>query len=109
MSIIIQKLLEKSPFSQDNLALFLDCDQSTITEWKSGERKMPAEKFEKLCHLVGYSLEDYAQGKPVTAKPVTYFAIASLTKEDMEALADMNKMAANIAMLEKLSRKRPQI
>ena len=100
---IIQELLEKSPFSQENLALFLDCDQSTISKWKSGERKMPTEKFEKLCHLVGYSLEDYAQGKPLTAKTVPHFRSDALKKEDLEALAELNKMAANLAMLERLS------
>ncbi len=100
---IIQELLDKSPFSQEKLALFLDCDQSTISKWKSGERNMPAEKFEKLCHLVGYSLEDYAQGKPLFAKTIPHFRSDSLQKEDLEALAELNKMAANLAMLERLS------
>ena len=100
---IIQELLTHSPFSQEAIALFLECDQSTISKWKSGDRKMPAEKFEKLCHLVGYSLEDYAQGKPLSIKNVARFRSDSLSNEDLNALAELNKMAANLAMLERLS------
>ncbi len=100
---IVQELLSKVPFPQDSLALFLDCDQSTISKWKSGERKMPGYQFEKLCNLVGFSLEDYAEGKPLVVKTIAHFRSDALSKDDLIALSELNKMAANLEMLERLS------
>lgn len=100
---IASELISKAPFSQESIAEYLGCDQSTISKWKSGERKIPAEQFERLCHLVGYSLADYAMGKPFTPSRVGHFRSNGILKEDLEAIADINRMLSNIALMERIA------
>lgn len=63
---ILRAVLYKS---QVAMARELECDQSLVTRWESGERDIPAGRLEQIKRLYGVDLEDKGWEEPFIAIP----------------------------------------
>lgn len=99
----VSTLLEQSLFTQEQLSSYLGVDQSLISKWKSKERKVTSEQFEKLCLLFGYSASDVVEGVNVEQKIINLRA-ANITSEDMDKVAMINRIVNNLAEMEAIDK-----
>ena len=53
----IRALRENAEFTQNNLARFMNVDQSLISKVEKGERTLSADMLEKLAALFGVTVE----------------------------------------------------
>ena len=97
------KLRKSAGFRQTDIADFLNVDQSFISKVEKGERPLSSDMLEKLASLFGVC--DEAFGSENT-EPST-FAIAfrgnNLTRESMEVICAINKIALNLKFMSKLA------
>ncbi|MCX5775848.1 MAG: helix-turn-helix transcriptional regulator [Firmicutes bacterium] len=94
-------LLTKAPFSQEQIATYLECDQSLISKWKKQERKISTDQFEKLCGLLSYSMNDFLMGKIYEPTRINFRASA-LEKDDIQAIGELNKLYANLNFMKEI-------
>ena len=91
----IRILRANAGFTQNNLAQFLQVDQSLISKVEKGERGLSAEMVEKLADLFGVSVEQI-EAHPVVASKLSFaFRGSDLSVEDMEAISAINRIALN--------------
>lgn len=92
-------LRKNAGFTQGNLAQFIGVDQSMISKIEKGERSLSADTLEKLATLFGVSVKQMEEW-PVVAPRLSYAIKSSeFTKEEMEAVAAVNKIALNADFL----------
>ena len=97
----VKKILEETVFTQQQIADCMGVDQSLVSKWKTGERELTAQQFDKLCGVLGYSLIDYLEGR--THQPISIaFSAKALTNDDVVALGRLNHMFANLKYMETL-------
>lgn len=100
----IRTLRNERKFNQENIASFLGVDQTFISKVESGERALSADALEKLANLFGISLLDF-ENETLPKKTFLYaFRASDMTVDDMEAIATVNKIAANADFMEKIWR-----
>lgn len=91
------KLLRKnSKLTQEQMADYLNIDQTYITKIENGSRNLNIELIDKICSLFGCS-EDYLLGETEDYTPL-YFAFRSnnIQTEDLQSIAAVNKIAMNL-------------
>jgi len=94
----IKYMLGNSPFTQDMLADYLSVNQTMISKWKNGNRKMSVTHLEKICDLFGCSIEDVINNN-VTSKSFNNikFRTTEITdKSSLESIASINKIVNNL-------------
>ena len=94
LEVMFNEAVKNSPFSVKQLALFLGVDELQIKKWITGEEHIEAVTFERLMDLLGYPLD--AIGKSNYLPRDVDFKNYELTKEDLEAIARVNKIYANV-------------
>lgn len=94
LEVMFNEAVKNSPFSVKQLALFLGVEETQIKKWLTGEEHIEAVTFEKLMDLLGYPLD--AIGKSNYLPRDVDFKNYELTKEDLEAIARVNKIYANV-------------
>ena len=91
----IRKLRENAGFTQNNLATFLNVDQSLISKIEKSDRTLPAEMLEKLSALFGVTIEQI-ESEFVEAPKISFaFRGSELDAEGMEAISAINKIVLN--------------
>ena len=92
---IIKSLREGSGFTQQNIAKYLNVDQSLISKFEAGERPISADMLEKLATLFGCSMSIFNEtGGEV--KPLSFALRASeISEEDLKTVCVINKIALN--------------
>ena len=90
------ELREYSKLSQTQLADFLNVDQSYISKFEKGERKIGVDILEKACNLFGCTLKYFEDDNEKYIPMSIAFRSNSLQKEDLEAIAGINKIALNM-------------
>lgn len=91
----IKSLRERSGFTQDNIARYLQVDQSLISKFESGERALSARLLEKLATLFGVDLSVFSEGA-CNMKPLSLALRASeINEEDLETISAINRIALN--------------
>lgn len=94
-----RELRECSKLNQTQLAGFLNIDQSYISKFEKGERKMGVDILEKACNLFGCTLK-YLEDEHAEYVPMSIaFRSNNLQTEDLEAIAEINKIALNMAFI----------
>ena len=98
----IKQLREKSKLNQTQLAVFLDVDQSYVSQCEKGERQLSLDSLEKLCNLFGIAMGDFfSQDVPNESLNIAFRSNA-IENDDLIAISEVNKLALNIKEMRKL-------
>ena len=101
-SVRLKKLRKDSKLTQDQLAKYLNVDQSMITKLENGTRALSVTLIDKICSLFGCS-EDYLFGKSSDYIPLNFaFRANSIQTEDLQSIAAVNKIAMNIRYMNEM-------
>lgn len=98
----LKTLRELSGLNQSQLAAFLEVDQSFISKCENGERRLSIDALEKLGCLFGCSLDDLLMSNDETNDLRFAFRAASIHKEDLSAISDINRIALNLKEMRRL-------
>lgn len=96
------ELRNSSGFTESQLAEYLEVDQSYISECEKNERSFSLDRLEKAADLFGCPVDYFVNESceiddfPMTIKP------KSLRKEDLNAIAAINKISINLSLMEDL-------
>ena len=94
-----RELRESSNLTQAQIAGFLNIDQSYISKFEKGERRLSLEVIEKMCNLFGCTLE-YFENEDEGYVPLSIaFRSSSLQNQDLESIAAINKVALNLRFI----------
>ncbi|WP_249028980.1 helix-turn-helix domain-containing protein [Tannockella kyphosi] len=98
----LKSLRKGSKITQEQMAKYLKVDQSMVAKLENGTRKLSVELIEKLCNLYGCS-EEYLFGQEEGFVPLDFaFRANNIEVEDLESIAMMNKIAANIRFMSRI-------
>jgi len=97
-----KELREKSGLTQAHLAEYLDIDQSYISKFEKKERQFGTDTLQKAADLFGCSLDYFINEKVEHVAPVIALRANSVTVEDLESIARINKIALNLRYMENL-------
>lgn len=97
----LKKLRKESKLTQEQLANYLNVDQTMITKLENGTRNLNTTLIEKICCLFGCS-EDYLLGNDDKHVPMNFaFRSNGIQSEDLESIAAVNKIVMNIRFMNK--------
>ena len=103
-TIRLKQLRTESRITQEQLARYLDVDQSMITKLEKGTRSLNITLIEKICNLFGCS-EAYLMGEDDVYTPLNFaFRANSIQVEDLESIAAVNKIVMNIRYMNEMMR-----
>lgn len=99
----LKELRKESKITQEQLAKYLNVDQSMITKLENGTRSLNVTMINKICSLFGCS-ERYLMGEDDAYIPLNFaFRANGIQEEDLESIAVVNRIVLNIRyMNEKL-------
>ena len=98
----LKQLRKESKITQEQLAKYLDVDQSLITKMENGTRNLNITLVEKICNLFGCS-EAYLMGEDDVYIPLNFaFRSNGIQTEDLESIAMLNKIAMNIRYMNEM-------
>lgn len=101
-TIRLKELRKESNLTQEQLANYLEVDQSLITKIENGTRALNITMVEKICSLFGCS-EDYLFGNSNDYIPLKFAFRANLiNEEDLQSIAAVNRIAMNIKYMNEL-------
>ncbi|MBQ7863279.1 MAG: helix-turn-helix transcriptional regulator [Lachnospiraceae bacterium] len=96
------KELRKGKLTQEQLAQYLEVDQTMITKLENGTRSFNSGMIDKLCVLFGCT-EEYLLGESEEYIPLNFaFRSNNIQTEDLESIAAINKIVMNIREMNKL-------
>lgn len=94
-----KELRESSNLTQAQIASFLNIDQSYVSKFEKGERKLSIDVLEKMCNLFGCTLRYFENEEEKYTQMSIAFRSNSLQNDDLEAIAAINKVALNIRFI----------
>ena len=98
----IKTLREQAGLKQNQVAAYLNIDQSYLSKIEKGERIITVEMLERLADLYGCDLEMF-DSENISVHPVQFALRAKeITLEDMNIIAEVNHIAANSRYMAKL-------
>jgi transcriptional regulator with XRE-family HTH domain len=100
----VKALREKAGLNQMQIAQFLGVDQSTISKCEKGERQFQVNDLERLGDLFGVSLGDLMNEEVSVAPLQIAFRADGMQVEDLNAIADIQKIALNLEQMRNLLR-----
>jgi len=95
-------LREQYGFTQEQLAQYLNVDQSYISKCEKNERQFSVDILEKAGNLFGCSLEYFTNDETEYSPAAIALRAKAVTAEDLETIATMNKIALNLRYMEGL-------
>ncbi len=94
--IRLRQLRKESGITQEQLAQYLEVDQTMITKLENGTRNLNTTLLEKICSLFGCT-EEYLLGQDDIYIPLNFaFRTSSIQSDDLESVAAINRIAMNI-------------
>ena len=101
-SIRLKQLRQESKITQEQLAEYLNVDQSLIAKFENGTRSLSVGLIDKICSLFGCS-EGYLLGMDDAYIPLNFaFRSKGVEAEDLESIAVINKIAMNIRFMNEM-------
>jgi len=97
-----KELRESSGVTQAQMAQYLGIDQSYISKFEKNERQFGTDTLQKAADLFGTTLDYFLTENVEYNKPLIALRASSLTAEDLEIIAMMNKLASNLRSMEQL-------
>ncbi len=100
----IKQLREKAGLNQMQIAQFLGVDQSNISKCEKGERQFQVDHLERLGSLFGVTLGDLMNEGMMVAPLQIAFRAEGMQIDDLNAIADIQKIALNLDQMRTLLR-----
>ena len=101
-NIRLKQLRKESKITQEQLAQYLEVDQSLITKLENGTRSMNTTLIEKICNLFGCT-SAYLMGEDDVYIPLNFaFRANGIQAEDLESIAMVNKIVMNIRYMNEM-------
>lgn len=98
----IKALRKESRLTQEQMAAYLEVDQSFVTKLENGTRKLNVDLIEKLCSLFGCT-EEYLLGESGEYLPLNFaFRSGKIQAEDLQSIAVVNRIAMNLLRMNEL-------
>lgn len=98
----LKALRKDSKITQEQLAQFLNVDQTLIAKIENGTRSLSTTMIDKLCSLFCCS-EEYLMGESEDYIPLNFaFRSSGIEAEDLDSIAAVNKIAMNLKYMNKL-------
>ena len=103
MNLRLKELRKESKITQEQLAKYLNVDQSLVTKLENGSRSLNVSLIDKICSLFGCT-EEYLIGESEEYIPLNFaFRSSGINEEDLESIAVINKIAMNLRYMNKLT------
>lgn len=96
----LKSLREKMGLGQKQIASYLEVDQSLISKFENGERAINTEMLEKLSALYCSPIEQMLSD--VYPEVSISFRSDTITHDDLEVIAIINRIALNQLQMDKL-------
>ena len=98
----LKALRKESRLTQEQLAKYLDVDQTLITKFENGSRAINVTLLDKLCSLFGCT-EEYLLGGSEEHIPLNFaFRSQGISAEDLQSIAAVNKIVMNLRYMNEL-------
>lgn len=94
-------IVKNSKFTQEQIAKCMGVSQSMISKWLSGERNIGTEDFVRFLSILGYSTSDFINGKTTLPLQMS-FRGREFKPQDIEAIGVLNKLIANLRLMEEI-------
>jgi transcriptional regulator with XRE-family HTH domain len=98
----LKQIRKKNGFTQKAIAAYLEVDKKCLARFEAGENTLSVDGIEKLATLFGVDIFtiplDVDKIKPIKLP----FSANKITKEELENIYVINKMALNINFMDKL-------
>ena len=102
VGIRLKQLRKESKITQEQMANYLNVDQSMVTKLYNGTRSLNVTLLDKLCSLFGCS-EAYLMGEDDSYIPLNFsFRSNGVQTDDLESIAAVNKIVMNIRFMNKM-------
>ena len=102
VNIRLRQLRKESRITQEQLAKYLDVDQSMITKLENGTRNLNVTLIDKICSLFGCT-DAYLLGEESAYIPLNFaFRSNGIQTEDLESIAAVNKIVMNIRYMNEM-------
>ncbi len=96
----IKLLRKESKLTQEQMASYLNVDQSLVTKLENGTRNLNVDLMEKICNLFGCT-EEYLLGESDEYIPLNFaFRSNNIQAEDLQSIAMINKIAMNLRFMD---------
>ena len=96
------ELRNKSGFTQSIVAEYLDVDQSYISKCEKGERQFSVDILDKAAELFGCTTDYFVNESSEFSQMPIALRAQSVTVEDLNTIAAINKIALNLRFMEGL-------
>lgn len=96
------ELRNNSGFTQSIVAEYLEVDQSYISKCEKGERQFSVDILEKAAELFGCTMDYFVNESIEFSQIPVALRAKSVTIEDLNTIAAMNKIALNLRFMEGL-------
>ena len=100
----VKELRENAGLNQIQVAQFLGVDQSYVSKCEKGERQFQVDHLERLGSLFGLSLGDLMNEDVSVAPLQIAFRADGMQIDDLQAIADIQKIALNLEQMSVLLR-----
>lgn len=97
-----KNLRKKINVTQEQMALFLGLEQSSISKFENGERTLNISNLEKACSLFGVSYHNILENVSEVEVISPSFRKTSVSSESLEGVSEINKIALNILEMNKM-------
>lgn len=103
-ALVIKGLRERSGYTQEKVANFLEINRELISFYETGEREVPLEVLEKLSDLFGVELSIFFSESTEEAMADVAFAFRkdSISESDMQKLTEFGKIVKNYIKINRL-------
>ena len=100
----LKELRVSHNLTQSQIAKYLNVDQSLVARFENGTRELSVTHIEKICNLFDCS-EEHLFGKCNEHIPLNFaFKARVMETEDLESIAEFNKIARNIKEMNRIMR-----
>ena len=96
------EMREKSGFTQNQIAAYLQVDQSYISKCEKNLRKFSLDILEKAADLFGCPIDYFTDENTKFTPLPTALRADSVKVEDLETIAAVNKIALNLRYMKAL-------
>ena len=98
----LKELRRESKLTQEQLANYLEVDQTLIAKLENGSRAVNTSILDKLCNLFCCT-EEYLLGTSNEYIPLNFaFRSNNIQAEDLQSIAVINKIAMNLKYMHEL-------
>lgn len=99
----MKELRIRAGFNQSMIAEYLQVEPSIISEIENGEREVGTDVIKKLAELFGCKVSAIMNDKEDISCLNVAFCTSGMSKEDLNSIAVINRLASNIEDMQRMS------